>query len=68
MDLCLIEIVQVEKNKREEAQSMIADKPLNMYMVIFKRPEDHEDTNETIELFNNLFHAALTGLTQITAN
>ena len=67
MDLCLIEIVQVEQKKRDEAQSLTADKPLNMYMIIFRRPDDHEDTNETIELFNNLYHATLTGLTQIAS-
>ena len=71
MDLCLVEIVQIEGmtlpydeqpiNNTDEAPSPI--QKLNMYIVLFKRPDNHEDTMESIELFNNIYQATLAGLT-----
>ena len=78
MDLCLIEIVQVEgmtlpidqkpltSNSTDEMPPPTVQK-LNMYMVLFKRPDNHDDTLETIDLFNNIYQATLAGLTQITS-
>ena len=72
MDLCRIELVQVDGMTMCEPAAP-ADgtqdqvNKLNMFMVQFSRPEGHETTTETLELLTNIQEAALSGLPQ-TAN
>lgn len=63
MDLCTIEIVQIEGIAAEEASTpptpansaaaQLSIK-LNMYLILFSKPKDHKSTPETIELFNSI--------------
>ena len=72
MDLCSVELVQVEGMSMTEAaasppttnedNSTNVLSRLNMYMLIFTRPGHCERTVETNELFNSICDTAMIGL------
>ena len=62
MDLCSIEIVQLDGMTSEDSSAPPtssntahgASIKLNMYLILFSRPQEHKSTPETIELFNSI--------------
>ena len=47
-----------------DTRSDTEPRKLNMYMLLFGRPKEQESDAETIELFNSIYKATLSGLPQ----